>query len=58
MIKWQWIPRETMIKQGYPASKLPARGVWLVHCCVRWPDGSVEDPSKILGMGGQFMERI
>jgi hypothetical protein len=58
VIKWQWIPREMMIRQGYPADKLPSRGVWLVHCCVRYPDGSIEDPSKILGMGGNFMERI
>jgi hypothetical protein len=58
VIKWQWIPRETMIAQGYPPDKLPDRGVWLVHCCVRWPDGSIEDPSKILGMGGNFTQRI
>lgn len=58
VIKWQWIAREQMIAQGYPASKLPDRGVWLVHCCVRWPDGTIEDPSKILGMGGSFTERI
>lgn len=58
VIKWQWIDREQMISQGYPESKLPDRGVWLVHCCVRWPDGSIEDPSKILGMGGSFTERI
>jgi hypothetical protein len=58
VIKWQWIPRDMMIAQGYPADKLPTRGVWLVHCCVRYPDGSIEDPSKILGMGGNFLERI
>lgn len=58
VIKWQWISREVMISQGYPAEKLPDRGVWLVHCCVRWPDGTIEDPSKILGMGGNFTERI
>lgn len=58
VIKWQWIPRDMMIRQGYPADKLPDRGVWMVHCCVRYADGSVEDPSKILGMGGNFTERI
>ena len=58
VIKWQWVPRAMMIQQGYPPDKLPARGVWLVHCCVRMPDGTVEDPSKRLGMGGNFMERI
>jgi hypothetical protein len=25
----------------------------LVHCVVRMPDGSIEDPSKRLGMGGE-----
>lgn len=58
VIKWQWIPREMMIRQGYPAHKLPDRGVWMVHCCVRFPDGSIEDPSKILGMGGNFTNSI
>lgn len=58
VIKWQWIPRELMLAQGYPAHKLPGHGVWMVHCCVRWPDGTIEDPSKILGMGGNFTERI
>lgn len=26
----------------------------LFHILVKWPDGSVEDPSKILGMRGEF----
>jgi len=26
----------------------------LVHCLVLWPNGYVEDPSKILGMEGEF----
>jgi hypothetical protein len=58
VIKWQWIPRAMMIRQGYPAKTLPPDGVYLVHCVVRFPDGRIEDPSKILGMGGQYMERI
>ncbi len=47
-----------MLAQGYPASKLPDRGVWMVHCCVRYADGRIEDPSKILGMGGNFTNTI
>lgn len=58
VLKWQWIPRAVMLAQGYPGRLLPADGVWLVHCLVRFPDGSVEDPSKILGMGGEYMEKI
>ena len=58
VLKWQWVPRDVMVSSGYPARLLPQDGVWLVHCLVRFPDGSTEDPSKILGMGGNFMERI
>jgi hypothetical protein len=58
VLKWQWIPRAIMIASGYPPSKLPADGVWMVHCLVRFPSGHVEDPSKILGMGGNFTEKI
>jgi hypothetical protein len=28
--------------------------VWLIHVMVLWPDGRIEDPSKILGMGGEY----
>jgi len=58
VIKWQWVPREVMIGHGYPSAMLPGDGVWLVHCEVRHPDGRIEDPSKILGMGGEYMERV
>lgn len=59
VLKWQWIPREAMIASGYPARLLRGQpGVWLVHCLVRFPDGETEDPSKILGMGGDFLEKI
>lgn len=59
VLKWQWIPRAVMIGTGYPARLLGnAPGVWMVHCLVRFPDGSVEDPSKILGMGGSYTSKI
>ncbi len=58
VLKWQWIPTEIMVAKGYPRAKLPPDGVWLVHCLVRFRDGRVEDPSKILGMGGEYMENI
>lgn len=29
-------------------------GVTLVHVLVLWPDGSIEDPSKLLGMKGSY----
>ena len=58
VLKWQFIPRELMIAKGYPKKHVPKRGVWLVHCLVRYPDGTIEDPSKLLGMGGSFLQRI
>lgn len=32
------------------------RGGWSYHALVKWPDGSSEDPSLILGMGGPERE--
>lgn len=58
VLKWQWVPRDIMLEIGYPKRYVPKSGVWLVHCLVRWPDGSIEDPSKILGMKGNFLEAI
>ncbi len=58
VLKWQWIPRAQMLAAGYPKRHVPKKGVWLVHCLVRYPDGDIEDPSKILGMGGNFLENI
>jgi len=38
-----------------PAITFKRRGnMTLVHCLVLWPDGYVEDPSRILGMQGEF----
>lgn len=38
-----------------PAITFKRRGnMTLVHCLVLWPDGYVEDPSRILGMKGEF----
>lgn len=36
----------------YKAKKI--RGIWLVHILARFPDGALEDPSKILGMKGEY----
>jgi hypothetical protein len=37
---------------GYPV--VPRDGFFLVHCLVRLPDGRVLDPSKTLGMRGDY----
>lgn len=57
VIKWQHLDRATAIRLGYSAKFLPADGLWLIHCCVRFPDGSIEDTSKNLGMGGSFTSK-
>lgn len=54
VIKWQHLSHPMAVMCGYPADKVPPEGVWLVHCMVRYADGTIEDPSKILGMGGNF----
>jgi hypothetical protein len=58
VIKWKWIPTSKMLAAGWPKRSLPRDGVWLVHCLVRYPDGSIEDPSKLLGMGGEYTETL
>jgi len=37
----------------YLTKERNARGGWTYHALVLWPDGSSEDPSLILGMGGE-----
>ena len=74
VLKWQWIPREMMLylygrddRGNYNHDRAvqivtkmigKAAGCWMVHCLVRFPDGSIEDPSKILGMGGSFTNKV
>ena len=57
-----------MIEMGHPAEMLPDNGISMVHVCVGWPGWQeraahgdyslVEDPSKILGMGGNFTNGV
>ena len=58
IIKWKWIPTKELLAAGYPRGKVPRDGIWLVHCLVRLPNGDIEDPSKVLGMGGEYLENI
>ncbi len=58
VIKWQHIPQQQALALGYPKSVAPSGGLWMVHCLVQWPDGRVEDPSKLLGMGGEYTNRM
>lgn len=39
-------------QRGIPARAVAIRtGAKKFHAVVRWPDGSIEDPSRLLGMG-------
>ena len=62
LIKWQQIPRDVAIELGYPGDMIPAGGLSMVHCLVGMPgwqsNGNIEDPSKILGMGGNFTSKV
>lgn len=58
VLKWQRIPKQMMISLGHPAGQIPDGGVDMVHCLVRFPDGRIEDTSKLLGMGGSFTNAI
>ena len=63
VIKWQQVPKNVMVSLGHPAQMVPEEGISMVHVCVGWPgwqqDPSlIEDPSKELGMGGEFTSGV
>ena len=69
VIKWKQVPKEVMIGHGYPAHMVPPDGIQMVHVCVGLPGWQryaeayednplIEDPSKRLGMGGQFTSQV
>ena len=63
LIKWQQVPRDMMIGMGHPPDMVPPEGISMVHVLVGWPgwrsdESKVEDPSKLLGMGGNFTSGI
>lgn len=64
-IKWQHIPKRVAISimkadgtPAYPAHMVPEEGLWLVHCSVQHGDGTIEDISKNLGMGGHYTSGV
>lgn len=67
IIKWQQVPKEVMIGLGHPPHMVPEEGISMVHVCVGFPgyqqygienNPLVEDPSKILGMGGEYTDEV
>jgi len=53
-IKSKFIPSKQLLLAGYPRRDLPKEGIHLVHVMTILPDGTVEDPSKVLGMQGEY----
>lgn len=68
VIKWRLVPRDMMIQLGHPPHMVPPEGISMVHVCVGYPGWQhyahlednplIEDPSKNLGMGGQYTSRV
>jgi hypothetical protein len=64
LIRWQQVPKDVMISLGHPPHMVPDQGISMVHVLVGWPgwrndeERLVEDPSKLLGMGGEYTSQI
>jgi hypothetical protein len=69
VIKWRQVPKDVMVGLGHPPNMVPEEGIHMVHVCVGLPGWQqyaamyednplVEDPSKRLGMGGQYTSGI
>lgn len=54
VIKYRFFSADEMRSRGYPRKYIPSDGMFLVHVVVRLPNGVVLDPSKWLGMRGDF----
>lgn len=55
VIRWQHIAADKLLRDGYPADKVPPDGIYLIHVMSRNREtGEVECPSKQLGMRGEF----
>ena len=64
IIKWKQVPKDIMVSLGHPAHMVPEHGISMVHVCVGfpgWQNGDpslIEDPSKLLGMGGNYTSKV
>lgn len=52
VIKYKFIPASQLRSSGF--STRAKSGLYLVHVMVRLPDGTIIDPSKLLGMKGEY----
>jgi hypothetical protein len=53
-IRHKFVPSQELIASGYPKKNIPREGIFLVHILSMLPDGTIEDPSKVLGMEGDY----
>lgn len=53
-IKIKFIPSRDLRNNGYPLQVIPKEGIYLVHVLTELPNGVIEDPSKVLGMKGEY----
>lgn len=63
IIKWQRVPKNVMVSLGHPSHMVPEEGINMVHVCVGFPgwqedESLIEDPSKNLGMGGEYTSGV
>lgn len=59
IIKWKWIAKDPNgvfydWKERMADHPDYFQKVLLIHVMVQYPDGKIEDPSKLLGMGGEY----
>lgn len=54
VIKVKFIPSNELKAAGYDHRAIPRDGIFLVHVLTLLPNGVLEDPSKVLGMRGEF----
>jgi hypothetical protein len=59
VIKWQQLPKWFCVREmKFPPAMVPEKGISMVHVLVERPDGTIEDPSKNLGMGGAYNNSV
>ena len=54
VLRWKFITSAELRVGGYPESIIPREGIYLIHILSQLPDGTLEDPSKVLGMKGDY----
>jgi len=54
ILKWRFITADELRRGGYPKKIIPREGIYLVHILSQLPNGRIEDPSKVLGMRGDY----